>query len=139
MLIKYGYGKELDSKEIASWMNGWESIVNNLIDELEALGWDGTLMQIKEKFGGLRFYIGLGSREMDAAISRAEEQSFKTCEECGKEGKLRTDRSWIKTLCNHHANDYNKNKNKEQDDGDNNPVVPSGLPSNEEDVCKTTQ
>jgi len=36
---------------------GWYSIIRDLINELIALGWDKRLVQCKEKFGGLRFYL----------------------------------------------------------------------------------
>jgi hypothetical protein len=78
---------------------GWHGILERLIPKLEAMGWDGALHQVKEKFGGLRFYIGCGSLEMFAAIDDAELESFKTCEDCGKPGELRRNRSWWRTLC----------------------------------------
>lgn len=57
-------------------------------------------MQVKEKFGGLRFYMsGPQTKEMALLIRQAEEKSFNTCETCGKSGTLRTDRRWVLTLC----------------------------------------
>jgi hypothetical protein len=38
--------------------NGWIPILDRLAEDLIALGWDRTLDQVKQKFGGLRFYIG---------------------------------------------------------------------------------
>jgi len=55
-------------------------------------------VQVKEKFGGLRFYIGSGNTEIFGMIRMAEEISFKICEECGSPGKNRSG-GWIKTLC----------------------------------------
>ena len=77
---------------------GWGHLICRLIRDLFALGWNGEVHQVKEKFGGLRFYIGAGSDEIFQRIDKAEEESYQICEECGKPGKLR-DRSWIKTLC----------------------------------------
>jgi hypothetical protein len=37
---------------------GWIPILDRLAEDLIALGWDRTLDQVKQKFGGLRFYIG---------------------------------------------------------------------------------
>jgi hypothetical protein len=55
--------------------------------------------QVKEKFGGLRFYVNYSDRaEMNKLIDLAEKLSFKICEECGKKGKRRGKR-WIQTLC----------------------------------------
>lgn len=54
--------------------------------------------QIKEKFGTLRFYMTHETPEMSTIIYNAERQSAKTCEECGKPGKLRGER-WYYTRC----------------------------------------
>ena len=60
-------------------------------------------VQIKEKFGGLRFYIYGSNDKINDAIAKAEDESFKICEKCGKRGKLRDDKYWMQTLCNEHA------------------------------------
>ena len=88
---------------------GWNMLVQELIAELFALGWDGTLYQIKEKFGGLRFYIGLGTDEIHAAIQAAEDYSYKLCEVTGKAGELRDDLGWMRVLCDE---EYAKAKEK---------------------------
>ena len=83
---------------------GWHTIVTELVAELLELGWTGELGQIKEKFGGLRFYAWNTTVAMDELIAKAEEQSFTICEDCGKPG--RTDGwggKWIKTLCKTHG------------------------------------
>ena len=54
--------------------------------------------QVKEKFGGLRFYIMGGNEKIDALISFAESMSECTCEECGRPGTQNAG-GWIKTLC----------------------------------------
>lgn len=55
--------------------------------------------QVKEKFGGLRFYMTCGTDEIYDLISKAEALSCKTCEECGEPGEERSG-GWIHTLCN---------------------------------------
>lgn len=45
-------------------------------------------IQVKEKFGSLRFYMTSSTDEMEAAIEEAVEKSAVTCEECGKPGKI---------------------------------------------------
>ena len=80
---------------------GWRVIVSLLIHDLFEMGWDGELHQIKEKFGGLRFYIGGGSDEIHKRIQEAESDSLKTCERCGRPGKQRN-AGWIRTLCEAH-------------------------------------
>ena len=54
--------------------------------------------QVKEKYGGLRFYMTCGTEEIYDLIDEAGEVSYKTCEHCGDPGEERR-LSWIKTLC----------------------------------------
>ena len=55
-------------------------------------------VQVKEKYGGLRFYTMGGNEKIDALISFAESMSECTCEECGRPG-TQDEGGWIKTLC----------------------------------------
>ena len=59
--------------------------------------------QIKEKFGGLRFYYSGGDEEVSGMVTLACNLSERTCEVCGNIGTFRTDRSWIRTLCDEHT------------------------------------
>jgi hypothetical protein len=86
---------------------GWYTIIKKLIEDLIELGWDKKIQQVKEKFGGLRFYINSGSEEIFNRIRIAEKESYETCEITGKPGSLRRDISWIRTLCD---DEYNKIK-----------------------------
>jgi hypothetical protein len=54
--------------------------------------------QVKEKFGGLRFYINWQDDYIDGLIRMAESMSYRTCEECGVPGKP-NEGGWIITLC----------------------------------------
>lgn len=67
-----------------------------------------VVLQVKEKFGGLRFYYDGGDSAIAGMVTMAEEWASHTCEECGKPGKSR-DLSWVKTLCDEH---YEQRKNK---------------------------
>jgi len=90
---------------------GWYNIIDELSAKLEAEivllkeGFEGdpsnlpAAAQVKEKFGGLRFYMTSSTDTMQKAIADAEDKSYLTCEDCGEEGKERTDRGWIRTLC----------------------------------------
>jgi hypothetical protein len=78
---------------------GWYPLIQELIEDLIKLGWDKQVTQVKEKFGGLRFYINEGSKEIHDRISQAEALSYETCEETGRPGKLRRDLGWWVTLC----------------------------------------
>lgn len=57
--------------------------------------------QIKEKFGGLRFYYDGGDERIYGMVRMAEIWAGNSCEECSKPGKRRSG-GWIKTLCDEH-------------------------------------
>jgi len=81
---------------------GWYPLIKDLVDDLIKLGWNKQVCQVKEKFGGLRFYINEGSDEIYKRITIAEKVSYKTCERCGEKGELRNDIGWYLTLCENH-------------------------------------
>lgn len=82
---------------------GWHPLIRELIADLEKLGWDGYISQIKEKFGGLRFYIGQGTDELFNRIDRAETDSKRICELCGDPGETVVDlMGWYRTRCEKH-------------------------------------
>ena len=59
-------------------------------------------IQVKEKFGTLRFYVTGGDTITDHLISFAEGMSGVTCEECGAPG-TRNSGGWIKVRCEKHT------------------------------------
>lgn len=69
--------------------DGWFSLVERLIVDLIALGWDRNCQQIKVKFGGLRFYIGEGTPEVRGRITAAEDEAREACTVCGAPGSFR--------------------------------------------------
>jgi hypothetical protein len=75
----------------------WRSKNIQDIEQLEDL--QVVAQQIKEKFGGLRFYVLGGDDTTDAFISFAESMSMKICETCGQPGKQQGDIGWIHTAC----------------------------------------
>lgn len=56
------------------------------------------IVQVKEKFGGLRFYYNGGTEEIGGMVRYAEHLSEVTCENCGQPGNREND-GWIVTLC----------------------------------------
>jgi hypothetical protein len=68
--------------------------------------------QIKEKFGGLRFYYDGGDEQVYGMVRMAESWAAHSCEECGKPGEMRTG-GWIKTLCDAHE-EIRQEKNRER-------------------------
>lgn len=96
---------------------GWEKEILKLVDRLDAI-WEGhdgkkgskvwDILQVKEKFGGLRFYAGFPKGEgveekvncSREAIGKTETACLALCEKCGKKGKeSRPNGLWVKTLC----------------------------------------
>jgi hypothetical protein len=63
---------------------------------------DWRTMQVKEKFGTLRWYVR-GSRRFLMIAYFAGLASERTCQACGHEGRLRTEGMWWMTLCEEHA------------------------------------
>lgn len=81
--------------------------INNLLEEAERKNGETTscnVAQIKEKFGGLRFYIDLECsyeyrKLINKAIYLAEIQSMDTCQMCSKFGKRKNIGGYITTIC----------------------------------------
>lgn len=90
--------------------DGWFNIIYNLSRNLEQMINDipvksrkcFQVMQVKEKFGGLRFYIGSGTEAMFKLIDQAEQESLRICEICGKSGELISMQGWYMTRCEEH-------------------------------------
>jgi hypothetical protein len=65
--------------------------------------------QIKEKFGGLRFYYTGGDDQISGMVRMAEAWASHSCETCGAPGTSRSG-GWIKTLCDHHEAERQQRK-----------------------------
>jgi len=83
--------------------DGWEPLIRELSEKIEAYNNEHpdnpvVAAQVKEKFGGLRFYVDGAIKKILDLIQEYEERSEKICEQCGKSGKLR-DKGWMRTLC----------------------------------------
>jgi len=66
------------------------------IHELDPLAFHFTT--VKQKFGILRVYLSARTDEMMKAIGKAVEESGRTCERCGGEGRLYDER-WMCVRC----------------------------------------
>ena len=64
-------------------------------------------VQVKQKFGGLRFHYGSDIDAVDGAVDMAMQMSFRTCEYCGAPGRLHITNNWLRTLCTECAFNYN--------------------------------
>lgn len=87
---------------------GWQTLIDNCHAELSALDPKYKILQIKEKFGGLRYYFQLSNDSLniqqraDDIVAKYEVKSWKTCAVCGDEGALR-DTTWRRVLCDTHS------------------------------------
>ena len=80
---------------------GWNAIIWRLTEaiEKEKPGKDFEIVQVKEKFGGLRYYVSTAPSKVFELIDAAERKSYETCEECGEKGSLDERYYWYLTLC----------------------------------------
>lgn len=108
--------------------DGWYNIINQLCANIQHhVDWaqeqkekygrgEGcsqvVAVQIKEKFGTLRFYTNGGNDQIHGMIRMAESMSAVTCEECGAPG-TRRGRSWIYTACDAHAREEDTAEDQE--------------------------
>jgi hypothetical protein len=80
--------------------DGWYKLIDDLASKLEPLIKDKNYYasQVKEKFASLRFYMSGYTDEMNELIEKAEEESYRTCEACGKPGACNGS-GWLTVLC----------------------------------------
>lgn len=86
--------------------DGWFTLIDAVCEliqhDINANGTQFVASQIKEKFGGLRFYYRQGSGYSSAAIDLAEFLSQYICEICGALGKPVSIFGWMQTRCPAH-------------------------------------
>lgn len=88
--------------------DGWLTIVEELckliqhhIDQEQKKNPDSPqieILQVKEKFGSMRFYTSHSDDYINGLISMAEHMSGKTCESCGNPGTMRG-KGWMRVRC----------------------------------------
>lgn len=93
------------------WLpQGWVPIIEKQLPVLEAIrvqtGLPVQIAQIKEKFGGLRFYMEaldeLIFAKINSIIDDMEREASQTCEVCGSKEKVTADARqgyWIRNKC----------------------------------------
>lgn len=86
------------------WANRKDQVVSQVV-----------VAQIKEKFGGLRFYYDGGDDKVDGMVRMAEAWADQTCEKCGDIGKRRNG-GWIRTLCDKHEEEHQAKNKKFEDE-----------------------
>ena len=97
---------------------GWWHIIESLCANIQAhVNWKNEqkekynrgsgcerviVVQIKEKFGGLRFYYEGGNEFIHGMVRMAEAWAANTCEVCGERGASSNTGGWVSTLCEKH-------------------------------------
>lgn len=88
---------------------GWYDLIEDTLDRVYLIDNQVTLLQVKEKFGGLRIYYrtnydaeSLPAQSIRDLIHEVEEHSLHVCEMCGLPGELSVRSHWFKTLCESH-------------------------------------
>jgi hypothetical protein len=104
---KTPWNKEVTAEEVATKKLAMEEAEKKI----------PVAVQIKEKFGGLRFYVNGAIEKHWNYITFAESMSYSTCEVCGSPGKRYTD-GWHQTLCETHAKEQNRQELNDDEDMD---------------------
>ena len=103
--------------------DGWYDILDSLCNQIQHhIDWkqeqkekynrgEGcahvVAVQVKEKFGGLRFYYDGGDDVIDGMVRMAESWASHTCETCGDKGKHRVIGGSHYVACDKHARGEN--------------------------------
>jgi hypothetical protein len=98
----------------------YELVHDIRINDLKKGDWITKATQVKEKFGGLRFYVTGTSDKNWALIRNAEQKSYGICESTGSEVEVGTwNNGWVQTLCRKEAlrKFYDLSDKKELKDG----------------------
>jgi len=75
---------------------GWSRLINDLYDKKPK---NCIVVQVKEKYGTLRFYADNIDENYLNLIVRAEEESAHICEQCGEPGEVEPLFGWYLCLC----------------------------------------
>lgn len=97
-------------EDLETWCPGWLGIVQEFADRMTNLlndfaGEKITILDIKEKYGELRFYAATESEDEEFVerfnnlISDLEDAATITCMRCGNTDTARTRERWYLTYC----------------------------------------
>jgi hypothetical protein len=91
-----GYDIQLAKESVGP---GWASLIDKVFDAKPP---DLRIVQVKEKYAGLRIYTDRIDKQFDDLLFDVQNESLTICEECGKLGLVREGGSWT-TLCDEHS------------------------------------
>jgi hypothetical protein len=111
---------------------GWFDLLNQACRLIQShLDWKKDVPQVvaeqvKEKFGGLRFYVQGGDDYTQGIIAMAEQMSMMMCEECGAPGDRGGD-GWITTLCETHRAERDEARKKAMEEYEHRKLLKEGF------------
>lgn len=85
---------------------GWQSLVRKVYNAKAGIGTTVGIIQVKEKWGGLRIYTDYYDTELEKTIREVGEASYKICQNCGSPAGLVKKGAWYQTLCEEHRGEW---------------------------------
>jgi len=85
---------------------GWEPLVRKVYNAKTGLGIPVGILQVKEKWGGLRIYTDYFVPEIEEVIRKVCSDSLTICEVCGASAGLVKKGTWYQTRCEEHRGDW---------------------------------
>lgn len=118
---QYERARQLEGTYIRTWDREAQKTVDVLVDAVYverkrlAMAEEAenvpVAVQVKEKFGTLRFYVDKATTEQYNIIGFAEDMSSRVCEQCGDTSTAQTrSGGWVRTLCNSCEEEYQKDR-----------------------------
>lgn len=103
------FGKLINDNDHIWCPDGWFDMIYNLSTDINNIrkslltitNSDYQVVQIKEKFSGLRYYMNGSTPEMNELIFQVENRSYNICGSCGnhKGPRKPTETLWGKNIC----------------------------------------
>jgi hypothetical protein len=83
---------------------GWYPLIERLSADIAAILDEMPLaafrvLQVKQKFGGLRFRVTGSNERILNRIATARVEAAHTCERCGRPSRIRSVDMWLTTIC----------------------------------------
>lgn len=104
-ILKIKYPKIFSEDFYFECDDGWFDMLDELcfkvqsyVDDFDNVN-QAVAAQVKEKFGGLRFYIDDGDDYIYNLINEAENKSHVICEACGQPGSIKKLGHWLMCRC----------------------------------------
>lgn len=96
-----------EEQAVACVGRGWESLVRRVYNAKAGIGTPVGIIQVKEKWGGLRIYTDYYDEQLEPIIMKVGEESTTICETCGAPAGLVKNGGWYQTRCEEHRGDWN--------------------------------